>query len=158
MLIGVISDTHGDVVATQRAIRVLDSFHVSLTIHCGDIGPEILPLLKGRRIHFVSGNMEVSEPLPDVERNPEHTFHDRLGTLELKGCRVAFLHGDDVKLLHHTIQSGQWDLLCHGHTHAFSSGFEGRTLVLNPGALGRTGQPSLAVVDLPSMEVTKIPL
>jgi uncharacterized protein len=48
--------------------------------------------------------------------------------------------------------------VCHGHTHAFSSRFEGRTLVLNPGALARTGRPSLAVVELTSMEVTEIPL
>ena len=158
MLIGVISDTHGDVGAVRQAIRILDSFHVSLTIHCGDIGPEILPLLKGRRFHFVSGNMEVVEPLPDVGRDPEHTFHDQLGTLELEGRRVAFLHGHDVKLLHHTIHSGEWDLLCHGHTHAFSVSREGQTLVLNPGALSRTRNPSLAIVELPSLEVTQVPL
>ncbi len=158
MLIGVISDTHGDVGAIQQAIRILDGFHVSLTIHCGDIGPEILPLLKGRRIHFVFGNVEASEPLPEVDRDPEHTFHDQLGMLELEGRHVAFLHGHDVKLLHHTIHSGGLDLVCHGHTHIFSTSREGRTLVLNPGALSRTQNPSLAIVELPSLEVTQIPL
>ncbi len=69
---------------------------------------------------------------------------------------MAFLHGHDVKLLRDTIHSGQWDLVCCGHSHVYSSHFEGRTLVLNPGALARTSHPSLAVVEMPSLEVTPI--
>jgi predicted phosphodiesterase len=71
---------------------------------------------------------------------------------------VALLHGHDVKLLHRTIHSGHWDLVCHGHTHAFSSTRQGQTLVLNPGAVSRTRHPSLAVVELPLLEVTEVPL
>jgi uncharacterized protein len=115
-------------------------------------------LLRGRRFHFVSGNMDYSDPPDAASADPEHTFHDQLGTLEIEGCRVAFLHGHDVRLLHHTVHSGQWDLVCYGHTHAFSSYREGRTAVLNPGALSRSLCPSLAVVELPSLEVTQIPL
>jgi putative phosphoesterase len=158
MKIGVISDTHGDVEATQRALRILDSLNVSLTIHCGDVGEEILPLLAGRRFHFVCGNMDARDPLAQQITDPEHTFHDQFGTLEIEGCRVAFLHGHDVKLLQHSIHSGHWDLLCHGHTHAYSKSREGRTVALNPGALSRTRCPSLAVVELPSLEVMQIPL
>ena len=158
MKIGVISDTHGDVEASQCALRILDSWNVSLTIHCGDVGAEVLPLLAGRRFHFVCGNMDACDSLAQQITDPEHTFHDQFGTLEIEGCRVAFLHGHDVKRLQHSIHSGQWDLLCHGHTHAYSKSREGRTVVLNPGALSRTHCPSLAVVDLPSLEVIQIPL
>jgi uncharacterized protein len=63
-----------------------------------------------------------------------------------------------VKRLRHAIHSEEWNLVCYGHTHAFSSGREGRTLVLNPGALSRTHYPSLAVVELPSLAVTQVPL
>jgi predicted phosphodiesterase len=63
-----------------------------------------------------------------------------------------------VALLRHTIHSGGFDLVCHGHTHIFSSDVEGGTLVLNPGALTRSSRPSLAVVDLASMDVTEIAL
>jgi uncharacterized protein len=158
MKIGVLSDTHGEVWAVQRAMRILQSLRVSLAIHCGDIGLEIVPLLQGLPTHFVFGNMDDPKRMREAITDPEHTLHDKLGSLEIEGRRVAFLHGDDVKLLHHTIHSGHWDLICHGHTHAFSSGFEGPTLVLNPGAVGRTSRPSLAVVDLPSLDVTEIPL
>jgi putative phosphoesterase len=158
MKIGVLSDTHGDIRVVQRAIQILQSLRVDLTIHCGDVGAEIVPLFEGLPTHFVYGNIDDRERLREVITDPKHTLHDKLGTLEIEEKRVAFLHGDDVKLLHHTIHSGHWDLVCHGHTHAFSSLREGETLVLNPGAVGRTAHPSLAVVELPSLTVTEIPL
>jgi hypothetical protein len=158
MKLGVISDTHGEVWAVERAMRALQSMRVGLAIHCGDIGVEVIPLLQGLPTHFVSGNMDDPIRMREVITDPDHTLHAGLGTIEVEGRRVAFLHGDDVKLLHHTIHSGHWDLVCYGHTHAFSNSFEGATLVLNPGAVGRTSRPSLAVVDLPSLDVTEVPL
>jgi uncharacterized protein len=158
MKIGVLSDTHGETGAVERAIRILHGQHVGLAIHCGDIGAEIVPLLKGLTTHFVRGNMDDLVELQEAIAQPEHTLHEQLGTLEVESRRLAFLHGHDVKLLRHTIHSGCYDLVCHGHTHNYSCTLEGRTLVLNPGALGRTRRPSLAVVDLPSLEVTEIPL
>ena len=158
MKIGVLSDTHGEVQGIQQALQILERLGVSLLIHCGDVGPEIVPLLKGLPTHFVYGNMDYPERLREAIVEPEHTYHGRLGTLEIEGRRVAFLHGHDVKLLRRTIHSGQWDLVCYGHTHIFSSHVEGQTLVLNPGALSRTNHPSLAVVEMPLLEVIEIPL
>jgi hypothetical protein len=158
MKIGVLSDTHGDISAVKQAIRILHGLHVGLVIHCGDIGTDVVSLFQGLTTHFVPGNVDYIGPLREAISDAAHTLHEHVGTLEIEGRRVAFLHGDDVQLLRHTIHSGHWDLVCHGHTHVFSSAFEGRTLVLNPGALTRTKRPSLAVVDLPSLEVTEIPL
>jgi putative phosphoesterase len=158
MKIGVLSDSHGDVATVQRAIRILDSMQVNLIIHCGDIGTNVIPEFNGLPTHFVRGNIDDLQRLREVIIDPAHTLHEHVGTLDIEGRRVTFLHGDDVQLLRHTIHSGQWDLVCHGHTHVFSRAFEGRTLVLNPGALTRTGRPSVAVVDLPSLEVTEIPV
>ncbi len=158
MKIGVISDTHGNVSLTRHAIRVLDTFQVELILHCGDVGREVLPLFDGRKLHLVAGNIDDADGLRVAIIDPAHTLHDRLGGLEIEGRRVALLHGHDVQLLRHTVQSGQWDLICHGHTHVFSRSREGSTLVLNPGAVSRTSSPSLAVVELPSLEVTEVPL
>ena len=158
MKIGVISDTHGERSLTRQALDALDRYGVGLTIHCGDIGFEIVPLFAGRPTHFVAGNTDNADLLRELMLEGKHTLHGDLGTLEIEGCHVAFLHGHDTSLLYQTIHSGNWDLVCHGHTHAFSSSREGSTLVLNPGALARTNFPSVAVVELPSMEVTEIPL
>ena len=67
--------------------------------------------------------------------------------------RIAFLHGDDSRLMRTTIGSGQWDLVCHGHTHVARQAWEGKTLVLNPGAIHRANPHSIAVVELPERKV-----
>jgi putative phosphoesterase len=158
MKIGILSDSHGNVAAVQQAIRIFESMQVSLIIHCGDIGSNVVSAFAGFPTHFVPGNIDDVEHLREVIVDPAHTLHEQLGTLEIEGCRVAFLHGDNAEALRHAVHSGHWHLVCHGHSHAFGHHFEGRTLVLNPGALVRTRKPSLAVVDLPSLEVTEIPL
>ena len=106
MKIGVLSDTHGEMGAVRQAIRILHEQHVGLAIHCGDVGAEVVPLLKGLPTHFVPGNMDDPEQLREAITEPEHTLHQQLGTLEIEGRRLAFLHGHDVKLLRHTIHSG----------------------------------------------------
>jgi len=158
MKLGVMSDTHGDVPATAEAVRLLDENGVSLIIHCGDVGPEIIPLLKGRQVHFALGNMDDPHRLREALIAPEHVLHERLGALELAGCRVAFLHGHEGTLLHQTISSGEWDLVCHGHTHDYSTSRRGRTLVLNSGAVARTSRPMIAVAELPTLNVRPINL
>ena len=158
MKIGVISDSHGEIPPLKKALGTIDRLGVELMIHCGDVGDEVVSHLKGRTVHFVHGNMDDPVGLRESLVDPGHVYHDHLGALEMEGRQIAFLHGHDVKLLHRTINSGEWDMVCHGHTHAFSKSTEGRTLVVNPGALARAQNPSMAVVDLPSLEVTEIPL
>jgi uncharacterized protein len=158
MYIGVVSDTHGEVLETRRAIRVLEIFGVDMIIHCGDIGQKVVGEFKSRPTHFVCGNTDNSLTLNAVVRSPQQTFHDRFGSLEVEGRSIAFLHGDDAILLHETINSGRWDIVCFGHTHSSSKAYQGRTLVINPGAIYRSSYPSVAVVEIPSLEVTFIPL
>jgi putative phosphoesterase len=157
MKIGVMSDTHGDICMAEQAIAVLQDQGVAMVMHCGDVGVDIVPLFAGLTMHFVNGNMDNLKLLRDAAL-PEHTVHDAFATLEIDGRRVALLHGHDARRLDETIRSGHFDLVCHGHTHVFSNTLEGATRVLNPGALVRTGRPSVAVVDLPSLTVTEIPL
>jgi len=159
MLLGVVSDTHGDCHATLLAARLLESLEAEMLIHCGDVGrADVVATLAAWPAHFVLGNVDHAGELEAAVRRAGKTFHGRFGSLELDGKRVAFLHGDDGRRLRETIQSGRWDLVCHGHTHEPSSERRGSTLVLNPGAVSRTCQPALAVVELPSLRVTPVSL
>ena len=57
--IGVISDTHGHIVNTRRAVRMFESMQVQQVLHCGDIGsPEIPPLFDAWPTHYVLGNVD----------------------------------------------------------------------------------------------------
>lgn len=152
MRIGILSDTHGHLPRTRLAVERLASLEVDLVLHCGDIGsPAVIGLLASWPTHLVFGNADDPQPLREAIAQAGQTYHERLGRLELQGKRIAFLHGDDHRLLRETIDSGHWDLVCCGHTHLAGIAERNHTLVVNPGALYRTARPSVAVVDLPSL-------
>ncbi|MBN2021792.1 MAG: YfcE family phosphodiesterase [Pirellulales bacterium] len=159
MLVGVLSDTHGDVHAARPAVRLFASLGVARLLHCGDVGSaEILRMLAPWPTHFVLGNVDRQAMLNEAIAQAGHTCHGRFGSIEWEGRRIALLHGDDAKRLDETIRSGKWDLVCHGHTHAAALRQCGPTTVLNPGAIARTDQSSIALVELPSLRVTPIAL
>lgn len=160
MLLGVVSDTHGHIANTQRAIRMLTSLEVDQVLHCGDIGSAaVAALFTDWPTHFVFGNVDDDQAtLTAAIAALGQQCHGRFGSLEIAGRRLALVHGDDTTRLRHAITSGEFDLVCYGHTHQPESHLEGRTLVMNPGALYRAQPHTLALVRLPEMEVTHIPL
>lgn len=158
MRIGVVSDTHGHVEFTRGAVHMLRSFQPAAVIHCGDIGsPAIVGLFSDWPTHFVLGNVDYDEAVLAAAIAAEgQTLHGRFGSLELEGRQIAFLHGDDLRRLERETAAGQWDLLCHGHTHVPREEQVGSTLVLNPGALYRAERHTIAVVELETLEVVSV--
>jgi hypothetical protein len=158
MYVGVVSDTHGHVPYARAAVRMLESLEVGRVIHCGDIGsPAVVSLFARWPTHFVLGNVDQDEAVlrRTIEAEGQH-YHGRFGTLEVAGRQVAFLHGDDERLLQQTISSHRWLLVCHGHTHVAKLWQSGATWVLNPGALYRATPHTIAVVKLPELEITHV--
>jgi putative phosphoesterase len=139
---------------------MLESLDVTEVIHCGDIGSlAILPLFATWPTHFVFGNVDYDEPaLREAIDDRGQSCHGRFGSLEREGRRIAFLHSDDQRLFTDTVQSGDWDLVCYGHTHVAKQERRGHTLVLNPGALYRATPHSIAVVELPVLRATIVSL
>lgn len=160
MRIGVVSDTHGHCAYTQVAVAALGKQNIEHVIHCGDIGStDVIELFAPWPAHFVFGNVDHNkQELRAAIAVAGQTCHDRFGSLELAGKRIAFLHSDDASLFRSTINDGEWDLVCYGHTHVAEQHFEGGTLVLNPGAIYRARPHSVAIVELPSLKVDFVEL
>jgi putative phosphoesterase len=160
MLIGVVSDTHGQLVLARAAVRMLESLKVERVLHCGDIGSaEIISLFAAWPTHFVFGNVDYDRArFRAAIKEAGQTCHDNFGEVEWEARRIALLHGDDARKLDETILCGQYDLVCHGHTHVAAKRRVGTTLVLNPGAVFRANPHSIAVVELPAVEATIVPM
>ena len=158
MRIGIVSDTHAQVENSRKAVNVLQELDVTAVLHCGDIGSvAVIPVFADWPTHFVFGNVDGDEEtLRWAIREAGQTCHDRFGEIELDGRRIALLHSDDARRFREVTESGEYDLVCYGHTHRAESHTEGKTVVLNPGALHRASPYSIAVVDLASLEPTII--
>jgi len=159
MRIGVVSDTHGNLRNAQAAARMLEELKVEVVLHCGDIGsPEIPPAFSRWPAHYVLGNVDHYDEqlLGDAVRATGASFHGAFADLRLGGRRIALLHSDDARKFHQVTSSGEYDLVCYGHSHIAEQHLEGKTLVLNPGALQRAKVHQIAVVDLETMEATHV--
>lgn len=157
-LLGIVSDTHGDIVRTRAAVQMLECLEVAAVLHCGDIGtPEIISLFAAWPTHFVFGNCDHDrQTLARAIENAGQTCHGTFGQLDFEGVRIAWLHGDDAELLEETIAGGDWNLVCHGHTHVVRQEQRGNTLVLNPGAVHRANPHTIATIELPDRIVNVV--
>ena len=160
MRLGIASDTHGHVELTRQAIRMLESLEVDRVLHCGDIGSaEIVEMFAAWPTDFVFGNCDFNEAaLATAIAAAGQTCHYELGKLEIEGCKIALLHSHDRRTFQAVTKSGEWDLVCYGHTHVAKIEQLGPTLVVNPGAIYRANPHSIAVVDLPGLKATIVTL
>src|SRR4029079_10004420 len=160
MRIGIVSDTHGHLHNTLSAVRMLESLDVAAVLHCGDICSTAIPkLFAAWPAHFVFGNCDSdSHELRAAIEQAGMTCYGLFGNLELDGRRIALLHSHDARLFREVCTSGDYDLVCYGHTHHAEQRRIGKTLILNPGALYRATPHSIATVDLATMEAMIVPV
>ncbi|WP_136591688.1 metallophosphoesterase [Salinigranum halophilum] len=138
MRLGVISDTHDNVEAIERAVAVFEREGCDTLVHCGDfIAPPVLPFFEGFEVHGVLGNNDGE--LDGLEAGFRalgngSELHGRRAALEFDGVSVGVLHGESRDDVDDLAASGRYDLVCYGHHHERDErAVEGCT-VLNPGA------------------------
>ncbi len=146
MKIGVISDTHGDMLSIQRALRVLPN--MDTWIHLGDFteDAETLKTVSGVPVYSVRGNCDAYSARVPYER-----------TVTLCNTRLLLVHGHqyDVNTDTFRLSLRAQELNCqcalYGHTHISMLENDGHVLLLNPGSPHRPlggRRPSVALLTL----------
>ena len=158
MRIGILSDTHGNRLMVNLALAELRERGITTVLHCGDIDDaETVELFRGFTSHFVFGNCDGDKSaLQAAMADIGATLHEHFGDVELEGVKLAFLHGDDQRLMRDVERSGHYDFLFYGHTHQAEEHRTGPTRVINPGALHRARPKTFIILDLKSGEVEPV--
>lgn len=155
MTIAVISDLHDNVAAWEIINRMLRERKITTLINCGDTcAPAMLEEMAKTfdgEIHTVFGNV--------VDRELENAMAEKLRRVIHHGDRADFtLDQRHIGVTHKPrpaqamIDSGDFDLVCHGHTHLKRWEKIGSTYVVNPGTAGGMFQyPTFAIIDLQTM-------
>jgi putative phosphoesterase len=156
--VGIVSDSHGKVETVRRALALLRERGVTTVLHCGDIDDTAtVEAFAGWEAHFVFGNCDWDRV--GLERAMSEVgarLHEKFGSVELEGVKIAFVHGDDRELMLDVERSGHYDFLFYGHTHVAAEHRTGPTRVINPGALHRARPKTMVVLDLGSGEVEAV--
>ena len=149
MKIGILGDSHNRAEAMAQAVRTLTANGAEYLIHCGDVGDEnILDYLAGTPSAFVWGNNDFDRR--GLERYAEDLGIKCLGAvgeLELGGKHIVVLHGDDERTKQRLLGEQRFDYLLQGHTHIPADVRVGKTRCINPGALHRAREKTVAILD-----------
>lgn len=161
MILGVLSDTHGNHQRTRHALTLLDALGATAFVHCGDIcGDRVIDEFARRRAWLIPGNCD------HVDRSTE-LYAATLGVklmlgkplvLNLAGRQIAVFHGHELAYAR-LIDAAEdpnaaaedlpaYDYVLHGHTHEARDERIGRYRFVNPGALYRAATHTVATIDL----------
>jgi len=145
MLVGIISDTHDNLLGLKKAINFFKENKIEMLIHCGDwISPFTLEFFDNEMkqlnipVKSVVGNnpgdlkrtiMSNSKMHNPIEWSKRVTLK-----LDIDNKKAIVYHGDDFELLEALIDCQKYDVVFTGHTHSPRNKVIGKTLVINPGS------------------------
>jgi len=160
-MIGILSDSHDNLPALERAVRLFNDAGCDLVLHAGDfIAPFSARILAGLRapLKAVFGNC-------DGEKKGLAAALAAFG--EIREAPFRFDHGGLKFLLVHT-DSGLGELIAvsppdvavFGHTHKPEVARRGSALLVNPGEAGGWvhGKSTVCLLDTLAMNADIIPL
>ena len=158
MRIAVISDTHDAIANTQNVIKMIRDQGVDTIIHCGDMTTAYTAdLFKEFCIYHALGNNDFDTIgiKYAIQTCRPGSSSDRWFKGVFDGKLVAALHEENSRQFANLMDSGLFDYIFVGHTHRKSDRMEGKTRIINPGAIGGAyrGPRGFVIVDFASGEV-----
>jgi uncharacterized protein len=152
MRIGIISDTHDNLPAIERAVKFFNTQKLSFVFHAGDfVAPFAIAPLAGLSCDWrgVFGNNDGEKD--GLRRVSEGRIAEGPLRVEIGGRKIVMCHdrtGLDLK-------KEKADIVVCGHTHKAQISRQGGLVVINPGeACGwLSGISTVAVADLETLAV-----
>jgi len=161
MLVGVVSDTHNNLLNVKRLVALFNKEKVDLVIHTGDISqPKTIDALSELDCPLlgVFGNNDVSEE-GLIEACKKYNYHFQQPPLvkELEGIKIAVFHEPDY-INEFLEENNDINLVLHGHTHRYFNQEIKGIKVFNPGESAGMiiGKNAIGLVDLPSLKINRI--
>ncbi|MCG8408294.1 MAG: YfcE family phosphodiesterase [Phycisphaerales bacterium] len=157
MLVGIMSDSHGDAPVTARAVSLLENRGAKKLFHCGDLcGDHVLDELAGRDCVFVWGNCDAPSPVLRKYVTslglswPEAPVH-----VTVAGKRIAVYHGHENGFFRAKLSPDPGlDYLFYGHSHRYADDRQNGCRLINPGALYRAAVHTVALLDVKADKLT----
>lgn len=119
MKIGIISDTHDDVMSTEKAIKIFKDENVNCIIHLGDyISPPMVRLFKGIKLIGIFGNNDgykfvLNKAFNEIDGELKGDF----GVVNIDGLKIALYHGEFKEISEALAKSGDYNIVFTGHWH-----------------------------------------
>lgn len=160
MLLGILSDTHDDLIITRRAVEMLRAEGAEALVHCGDLSrAPIVAVCSVLPFSFAFGNHD-ADNVPELWQAAIDSGARCLGwggVVELSGKKIGVVHGHMGTDLRDVLAQDPHYVLS-GHAHYPFDFRDGTVRRINPGALFRADEFTVALLNLQSDELRFIPL
>lgn len=156
MIIGLVSDSHGNTAAIDMMLAMPGVNEVECWLHAGDfvVDAEYLEMASGKKVYKVAGNGDWPH-----SKAPEDLM------VVLEGFRIMLTHGHEhgvrygTEILAENALNMGADIAVYGHTHIadISPAGSERLTILNPGSIGRPRDDSYGSFMLLELEKGREP-
>lgn len=167
VIVGVLSDSHGQAARTGAAVALLRRLNAEALLHCGDVGSvDVLEQLAVMPAWFVFGNTDANPgELAQAARRLGLPIPTSVPVrIELSGRVLLLCHGHEAAFewVLRAAQAKEGNqpggeaeellrdahYVLYGHTHVAAAQQIGRVNFVNPGALQRARVYTVATIDL----------
>ncbi|MEM0371289.1 MAG: metallophosphoesterase [Ignisphaera sp.] len=169
MLIGVMSDSHDNIVAIEKALNIFRKEDIDVLIHLGDI---ISPFAFAKILEFpakilvVLGNNDGDiVQLKEMAIKGGAILKQFMFATSIENKQILLVHGYGSKdytknIVYSLASTGHYNIILYGHTHEVDVLSRDSILVLNPGEVCGyiTGRQSVAIIDIDTMKFNIIDL
>ncbi|RLG74120.1 MAG: metallophosphoesterase [Thermoprotei archaeon] len=158
-LLGLISDTHDNLKAVDKALEIFKKYNVELILHAGDwIAPFTLKRLAqaGIKIVGVFGNNDGEKRLLlEFAKKFNVDLKGEIAAININGRNIALTHGTSKIIVEALARSNMFDAVIFGHTHKKELKKVSKTLLINPGeACGYlSGEATVAILNVETMDI-----
>lgn len=150
MQIGILSDSHDNERALQKAVAFFEKEKIKIILHAGDLcSPLFIPYFSSFDFYLAQGNndnslQELNQALLFYNLRECKIVHE----IEILQKRICLMHGDNVPLFRQKLLDNTFDYLIKGHTHFCEDYYHNQTRILNSGAMHRSPQNTFGILDL----------
>jgi len=159
MKIGIISDTHDNLLMINRAVQAFKEENIGMLFHAGDHIAPFTPMIWKKleiEVQAIFGNNDGDRENLKKSFLRIGDIHERPKEFIIYNKKIIMLHEPDN--LDEIVKSEKYDYVIYGHTHRKKAYHEGRTFVINPGeGCGWiTGEATAVTLDLETGEYKEI--
>ncbi len=148
MRIGIISDTHDNLTAIQKAMNVFNKEDVELVLHAGDFcSPFTLMMFKELNCRFIGvfGNNDGDRLM--LKKMSDGKIFNSPHEINIGDKKAIISHELPLDAL---IASQYYDLIVYGHNHQVDTRVVDKTIIINPGECcgWLSGSSTVAICEL----------
>jgi putative phosphoesterase len=160
-MIGIISDSHDNLVNVREAVRIFRDSGCTLVLHAGDfVAPFAAREMAGLGcpVKAVFGNCDGEREGLAAALQPFGEIRPEPFLFRAEGLNILLTHRDH--LIRQYLRTHDLDLLVYGHTHKPDNRRSGTALILNPGEAGGwvSQRSTAALLDPQTLRAEIVPL